>query len=71
MTATEVKAKLLALLNEVERGEEIEITRHGLTVARLTPASGPHSLKGRFAGAGMTVANDEELFTTGASWDLT
>jgi antitoxin (DNA-binding transcriptional repressor) of toxin-antitoxin stability system len=26
MTATEVKAKLLALFDEVERGEEIEIT---------------------------------------------
>jgi len=71
MTATEVKAKLLALLDEVERGEEIEITRHGLTVARLAPAKGPHTLKGRFAGVAMTAASDEELFTTGASWDLT
>src|SRR5687767_12257233 len=49
VTATEAKAKLLALLGEVERGEEIEITRHGLTVARLAPARGPHSLRGRFA----------------------
>ncbi|MBA3403922.1 MAG: type II toxin-antitoxin system prevent-host-death family antitoxin, partial [Gemmatimonadaceae bacterium] len=29
MTATEVKAKILALLDEVEAGEEIEITRRG------------------------------------------
>ena len=70
MTATEVKAKLLALLDDVERGEEIEITRHGLTVARLAPAKGPHTLKGRFAGVAMTAANDNELFTTGARWDL-
>ena len=70
MTATEVKAKLLALLDDVERGEEIEITRHGLTVARLAPAKGPHALKGRFAGVAMTAANDNELFTTGARWDL-
>ena len=71
MTATEVKAKLLALLDEVEGGEEIEITRHGLTVARLAPARGPHSLKGRFAGIAMSAASDDDLFTTGASWDLT
>ena len=70
MTATEVKAKLLALLNEVERGEEIEITRHGVTVARLAPARGPHSFKGRFAGVAMTAAEDEDLFSTGAIWDL-
>lgn len=70
MTATEVKTKFLALLDEIERGEEIEITRHGLTVARLTPAKGAHALKGRFAGVAMTVASDDELFTTGAPWDL-
>lgn len=70
MTATQVKAKLLALLDEVEAGEEIEITRHGVTVARLAPARGPHALKGRFAGIAMTAVGDEELFTTGVSWDL-
>lgn len=70
MTATEVKAKILALLDEVEAGEEIRITRRGRTVARLTAASGPHSLKGRFAGVAMTAADDDELFTTGASWEL-
>lgn len=70
MTATEVKAKLLALLNEVEEGEEIEITRHGRTVARLAPARGPSSLKGHLAGVAMSVSSDEELFSTGATWDL-
>ena len=70
MTATEVKAKLLALLDEVEKGEEIEITRHGLTVARLSPAKGPHALKGRFAGIAISNASDEELFTTGETWNL-
>jgi prevent-host-death family protein len=70
LTATEVKAKLLALLNEVELGEEIEITRHGVTVARLAPARGPHALKGRFAGVAMSAAGDAELFSTGATWDL-
>ena len=71
MTATEVKARLLALLDDVERGEEIEITRHGLTVARLAPARGPHALKAMFAGRAMSVAPDEELFSTGVTWELT
>jgi prevent-host-death family protein len=70
MTATEVKAKILALLDDVEAGEEIEITRHGRTVARLVAAKGPHALKGRLSGVAMSAADDDDLFTTGASWDL-
>lgn len=70
MTATEVKTKFLALLDEIERGEEIEITRYGLPVARLTPAKGAHALKGRFAGVAMSAASDDDLFRTGATWDL-
>jgi prevent-host-death family protein len=71
MTATEVKAKLLALLDEVEEGEVIEITKHGVTVARLAPARGPHALRGLFTGKAMSAANDEELYSTGVSWELT
>jgi prevent-host-death family protein len=71
MTATEVKATILALLDEVASGEEIEITKHGRVVARLVPARGPRSLKGTLAGAAMTAAGDEEdLFATGAAWNL-
>jgi prevent-host-death family protein len=70
MTATEVKAKILSLLDEVAGGDEIEITKHGRTVARLVPASGVHALKGKLTGAAMTTADDDELFTTGVSWDL-
>jgi len=47
MTATEVKARILALLDEVAAGDEIEITKHGRTVARLVPAHGAHALRGR------------------------
>ncbi len=36
MTASEAKAKLLALLDDVEKGEAFEITRHGVVVARLS-----------------------------------
>jgi prevent-host-death family protein len=70
MTATEAKAKILALLDEVAAGGEIEITKHGRTVARLVPATGPHALKAKFAGIAMSAADDEELFSTGATWTL-
>lgn len=71
MTATEVKAKILALLDEVTGGEEIEITKHGRTVARLVGAAGPRALKGQLSGVGMTAVDDEdELFTTGVHWNV-
>lgn len=70
MTVTEVKAKLLALLDDVEAGEQIAITRHGVMVALLAPAKGPHALRGRFTGTAASAADDDELFRTGAAWDL-
>lgn len=70
LTATEVKAKILALLDEVAAGEEIEITKHGRTIARLVPARGPHALYGAAIGMAMTAASDEDLFTTGVDLNL-
>jgi prevent-host-death family protein len=70
VTATDAKAKILALLDEVAAGEEVEITKHGRTVARLVPATGPHALKGALAGVSMSAAEDEQLFTTGVDWRL-
>ncbi len=70
MTATEVKARILALLDEVAAGESIEITKHGRTIARLIPAHGPHALKGRLSGVAISAAADDDLFATGADWDL-
>lgn len=70
MTATEAKAKILALLDEVSAGEEIEITKHGRLVAKLVPATGPRALEGKMAGVAMTAVDDEDVFTTGVSWDL-
>ncbi len=61
VTATEAKAKILALLDEVESGEEIEITRHGRLVARLVPARGGAALKGKFRGLVHQLVSDEEL----------
>jgi prevent-host-death family protein len=70
LTATETKARILALLDDVEGGEEVEITRHGRTVARLVPARGPNALKASLAGVAMTVAAEDRLFATGAAWKL-
>lgn len=70
MTATDVKSKLLAILDEVEHGEEIEITRHGRTIARLSPARGPHTLKDMFAGRVWSNVPDEELYSTGETWHM-
>ncbi len=70
MTATEAKAKILSLLDKVAAGEEVEITRHGKTVARLVAAHGPHALKGSLAGVALSAGREEDLFTTGAKWKL-
>lgn len=70
MTASEVKAKILRLLDEVAGGDEVEITKHGRTVARLVPAWGPAALEGVLEGVAVSVADDEQLFTTGLVWDL-
>ncbi|MGH2761557.1 MAG: type II toxin-antitoxin system Phd/YefM family antitoxin [Thermoleophilaceae bacterium] len=69
VTATEAKAKILGLLDDAAAGEEIEITKHGRTVARLLPAAGARSLKGSYEGVAMTEADEEELFSTGAKWN--
>lgn len=71
VTATEAKAKILALLDEAAAGEEFEITKHGRTVARLVPAAGAGALKGAFTGVATTAVNQEsDLFSTGAAWDV-
>jgi prevent-host-death family protein len=39
LTVAEAKANLSSLLKAVEAGEDIEITRRGIPVARLCPAT--------------------------------
>jgi prevent-host-death family protein len=70
VTATEAKARILSLLDDVEAGQAVEITRHGRTVAKLVPAKGPHALRGAFAGIAKTSAKDEAVFTTGVRWNV-
>lgn len=47
--AFEAKNRLGSLLDRVERGEEITITRHGRPVARLVPADQPDMRRHREA----------------------
>ena len=42
LTATEVKAQFFALLDDVQQGEEIIITRHGKPVAQIAPPPPEH-----------------------------
>ncbi|MSU46514.1 MAG: type II toxin-antitoxin system prevent-host-death family antitoxin [Lacunisphaera sp.] len=47
--AYEAKTKLPELLDLVERGREITITRHSRSIARLVPAGQPSVDRGVFA----------------------
>jgi len=54
----EAKNRLSALLDQVERGAEITITRHGIPVAKLVPASPSFDRdKARRAAAGLRQAS--------------
>lgn len=68
VTATEAKARILALLDDVAAGGEVLITKHGRVVARLVPAGGPRGLRGQLAGTATSAADDDELFSTGQDW---
>lgn len=70
VTATEAKAKILSLLDEVESGQDVEITRHGRSVARIVPATGPHALRDVFKGVAMSTAKDQDLYSTGVKWNI-
>jgi prevent-host-death family protein len=70
VTATEAKAKILSLLDEVAAGQDVEITRHGRPVARIVPATGPHALKDAFRGVAMSTGEDADLYTTGVKWNV-
>lgn len=41
VTLAEAKTHLSHLLDQVEAGEEVVITRHGLPIARITPVEKP------------------------------
>jgi prevent-host-death family protein len=66
--AFEAKNRLGALLDRVERGEEIMITRRGRAVARLVPANGGFD-RGRARQAVENIINASKGVTLGP--DLT
>lgn len=72
MTATETKAKLLSLLDEVADGEDVLITKHGRVVARLVPAGTGNGarLRGMFAGQVRVTDPDDDLYSTGERWEI-
>jgi len=47
--ASEAKAKFLSLLDDVERGETILVTRHGKPIARIEPELEDRSARMRAA----------------------
>lgn len=69
MTATEVKRRILSLLDQVAEGDEIEITKHGRTVAKLVPATGPAVAAGALEGIASSDP-DDDLLSTGLDWKL-
>ncbi|HXM86610.1 MAG TPA: type II toxin-antitoxin system prevent-host-death family antitoxin [Solirubrobacteraceae bacterium] len=71
VNATDAKATILSMLDDVAAGEEIEITRYGRTVARLVPAREARALKGLFAGVAATARGEHELFSAGTPWRRT
>lgn len=70
----EAKARLSALLERVESGEEIIIARRGKAVARLVPEptanrSAADVLRAAARRGGLTVAAPPDLATDGVSMD--
>lgn len=61
------KAQCLALLDEVAAtGRQIVVTKHGRPVARVVPLEPAPSLVGSVT----LLTDDDELFSTGESWDV-
>ena len=67
--AFEAKNKLAALLDRVEGGEEIVITRHGRPVARLVPNVGGVDRSQARAAAERIRARARGLKGGGFNWD--
>ncbi len=66
--AFEAKNTLGSLLDRVERGEEIVITRHGKPVARLVPNSGGINREQAQAAA-ERIRSRARLLRTGFDWE--
>lgn len=61
IAAHEAKARLSELLDRVERGEEIIITRRGKPVARISPAGPGHDIAAARAAAADLLAIRDQI----------
>jgi prevent-host-death family protein len=66
ITATQFKARVLALLDEAASGEEIVVTKHGRPVARVLPAESPAGLRGSVT---FHVDDDALVAPLDVDWD--
>ena len=72
IAAAKFKATCLSLMDRVaETGEPLEVTKRGKALVRLVPAGAqtPRPIFGAAKDSILYLAPDEELFSTGASWD--
>jgi prevent-host-death family protein len=69
VTASEFKAKCLRLLDEVEEGETLVITKRGRKVAKVSPISPPkRSLRGSWKGL-VKITGDIVQFDISQDWE--
>ncbi len=69
VTASEFKAKCLRLLDEVEEGETLVITKRGRKVAKVSPISPPkRSLRGSWKGL-VKITGDIVQCDTSKDWE--
>lgn len=66
--AFEAKNRLGQLLDLVERGEQVIITRHGRQIARLVPANGPPKSDATRAALGRIRDRAEKLSAGRFDW---
>ena len=67
ISASEFKAKCLALLDEVaEKGQPLVVTKRGKPVARVLPVEEPRSLIGTVT----FLVDDDELVRSGMQWEV-
>lgn len=73
IAAAKFKATCLGLMERVaSTGEPLEVTKRGKPLVRLVPVSAeaPRPIFGAARDSILYLAPDEELFSTGAEWDV-
>lgn len=65
ITATQFKAKCLAILDDVADGEEVVVTKHGRAVAKVVPVEDPTD---DLRGSVTYLVDEEELMAPFDDW---